>query len=148
MADLFKEKAQDWDANDMVKGISMGVGSAIQDNVVLDNSMHVMDFGAGTGLVTQHLADKVGKVIAVDVSAAMLEKLTAKDEFKDFKVLWFHTHARGLFHMREDGIKTVADLKGKKVRAPNRYIGAALKEAGASPVFMPVPALPTSSPAR
>lgn len=66
----------------------------------------------------------------------------ALEEFKDFKVLWFHTHARGLFHMREGGIKTVDDLKGKKIRAPNRNIGAALTEVGANPVFMPVPALP------
>lgn len=82
MTDLFKEKAQDWDVNDMVKGISRGIGSAIHDNVSLDTSMHVMDFGAGTGLVAQHLAGKVGKVIAVDVSESMLEKLKAKDELK------------------------------------------------------------------
>jgi len=83
MTALFKEKARDWDANDMVRGISMGVASAIHDNVVLDNSMRAMDFGAGTGLVTQHVAGKAGKVIAVDVSEAMLDKLNAKNEFKD-----------------------------------------------------------------
>jgi len=82
MADLFQEKAQDWDLTEMVKGISVAVGSAILDNVVLDDSMDVMDFGAGTGLVTQQVADKVGKVVAVDVSAAMLKKLTAKEELR------------------------------------------------------------------
>jgi 2-polyprenyl-3-methyl-5-hydroxy-6-metoxy-1,4-benzoquinol methylase len=82
MTDLFQEKAQDWDVNDMVKGLSLGIGSAILDNVTLNESMHVMDFGAGTGLITTHLASKVGKVTAVDVSEAMLEKLAAKDELK------------------------------------------------------------------
>jgi predicted TPR repeat methyltransferase len=82
MTDLFKEKSRDWGVNDRVKAISLGIGSAIRDNVVLDDSMHVMDFGAGTGLITGQVADKVGKVTAVDVSGAMLEKLAAKDEFK------------------------------------------------------------------
>jgi 2-polyprenyl-3-methyl-5-hydroxy-6-metoxy-1,4-benzoquinol methylase len=82
MTDLFQEKAQDWDVNDMVKGLSMGIGSAILDNVILDESMRVMDFGAGTGLITAQVANKVGKVTAVDVSEAMLEKLAAKDDLK------------------------------------------------------------------
>jgi len=82
MTDLFKEKAQDWEVNDVVKGIFMGVSSALRDNVALDSSMHVMDFGAGTGLVTQYVADKVGKVTAVDVSEAMLDKLKVKSELQ------------------------------------------------------------------
>ena len=82
MTDLFQEKAQDWDVNDMVKALSMGIGSAILDNVTLDESMQVMDFGAGTGLITTQVANKVGKVTAVDISEAMLEKLAAKNELK------------------------------------------------------------------
>jgi 2-polyprenyl-3-methyl-5-hydroxy-6-metoxy-1,4-benzoquinol methylase len=82
MTDLFEEKAQDWDVNDMVKALSLGIGCAILDHVSLDASMHVMDFGAGTGLITAHVANKVGKVTAVDVSQAMLEKLAAKDELQ------------------------------------------------------------------
>ena len=66
----------------------------------------------------------------------------AKEEFKDVHPLWFHTHARGVFHTRKDPIKTIADLSGKKMRAPNRGIGTALAKLGAAPVFMPVPALP------
>ena len=80
MTDLFKEKAQDWDANEMIKGLSIGIGKAIQANVNLNNTMTVMDFGAGTGLITSHIADQVAKVVAVDVSQAMLDKLIAKAE--------------------------------------------------------------------
>ena len=82
MTDLFQEKAQDWDVNDRVKALSLGIGSAILNYVTLNESMQVMDFGAGTGLITAQVADKVGKVTAVDVSAAMLEKLADKDELK------------------------------------------------------------------
>jgi cyclopropane fatty-acyl-phospholipid synthase-like methyltransferase len=81
--DLFKEKARDWDANDVVRELSTGLGSALHEHVTLTRSMHVMDFGAGTGLIAQYLAEKVGKVTAVDVSEAMLEKLAAKNELKD-----------------------------------------------------------------
>jgi 2-polyprenyl-3-methyl-5-hydroxy-6-metoxy-1,4-benzoquinol methylase len=80
MTDLFKEKAQDWDANDRVKALSLGIGAAIQANVPLDDTMRVMDFGAGTGLITEQIAEKVKKVTAVDVSQAMLDKLLAKEE--------------------------------------------------------------------
>lgn len=82
MTDLFAEKAQDWDTNDMVRGLSLGIGAAIQANVVLDESMQVMDFGAGTGLITSQIADKVEKVTAVDVSRAMLDKLMAKEKLQ------------------------------------------------------------------
>ncbi|MGY6276970.1 class I SAM-dependent methyltransferase [Methylomonas sp. MgM2] len=80
MTDLFKEKAQDWDMDRMIKALSSGVGTAIQANVALTETMRVMDFGAGTGLISSQIADKVEKVTAVDVSEAMLAKLTAKPE--------------------------------------------------------------------
>jgi len=82
MPDLFKEKAQDWDVNEMIKGLSIGIGSTIQSKLDLDDSMNVMDFGAGTGLITAQVAEKTKKVTAVDVSMAMLEKLAAKDNGK------------------------------------------------------------------
>ncbi|GJL83682.1 MAG: C4-dicarboxylate ABC transporter [marine bacterium B5-7] len=66
----------------------------------------------------------------------------ARDEFADYHVLWFHTHARGLLHTREKPITTVEDFQGLKMRAANRSVGDALQALGASPVFMPVPALP------
>lgn len=80
MADLFKEKARDWDVNDMVKALSSGIGGAIQAHVSFDDTMQVMDFGAGTGLITAQIADKAKEVTAVDVSSAMLDKLIAKEE--------------------------------------------------------------------
>jgi len=82
MADLFEEKAQEWDANEMIKALSSGVGSSMLQRITLHADMTVMDFGAGTGLITAHIAPHVKTVTAVDVSEAMLEKLAAKPELQ------------------------------------------------------------------
>ena len=82
MADLFKDKAQDWDGRTIPQQISMGVGSTILEKVVLRSDMQVMDFGAGTGLISSHVAPKVASITAVDISESMLEKLAAKPELQ------------------------------------------------------------------
>jgi len=83
MADLFEEKAQDWDANEMRRELSTAVGTTILKRVDFHPDMGVMDFGAGTGLISGHVASKVSNITAVDISEAMLEKLAAKPELKD-----------------------------------------------------------------
>ena len=83
MADLFEEKAQDWDVNDMIRELSTAIGTTILQKVGFQPDMAVMDFGAGTGLISGHVATKVSHITAVDISEAMLEKLAAKPELKD-----------------------------------------------------------------
>ena len=83
MSDHFNEKAKTWDADEMVRKLSSAVGSSILNNISLDPDMVVMDFGAGTGLISSHVAPRVKKIIAVDISEAMLEKLAAKTELKN-----------------------------------------------------------------
>lgn len=41
-----------------------------------------MDFGAGTGLICAHVAPRVEKIYAVDISESMLERLAAKPELQ------------------------------------------------------------------
>ncbi|MDR9437512.1 MAG: class I SAM-dependent methyltransferase [Thiohalophilus sp.] len=82
MADLFEEKAQEWDTNEMITALSAGIGSAIVEGVPLSSHMSVMDFGAGTGLISAHIAPHVNRITAVDVSESMLEKLAAKPELQ------------------------------------------------------------------
>ncbi len=81
MADLFSEKAQTWDADDRIRQLSSAIGTSILQQVRLDAQMTVMDFGAGTGLISAHVAPLVKKIVAVDVSKAMLDKLATKPEF-------------------------------------------------------------------
>ncbi|MDH5517256.1 MAG: methyltransferase domain-containing protein [Gammaproteobacteria bacterium] len=80
MSDLFEEKAQDWDVNEMVRNLSSSIGSAIVTNIDFNESMQVMDFGAGTGLISAHVAPLVNSITAVDTSQAMLDQLSAKQE--------------------------------------------------------------------
>lgn len=80
MADHFAHKAEDWDRRERVRLLSQAIGTAITENVMLAEDMEVLDFGAGTGLVSQHVAPRVRRIVAVDTSAAMLERLAAKPE--------------------------------------------------------------------
>ena len=83
MTDLFNEKAKDWDANEMRTKLSSAIGSSILAHVSLHDQMRVMDFGAGTGLISSQVAPLVKKIVAVDISEAMLNKLVAKPELQD-----------------------------------------------------------------
>lgn len=65
-----------------------------------------------------------------------------KAEFNDVHPLAFHVHGPGVFHMREKPIKTLADLKGQKVRAPTRVTNELLAVLGATPVGIPLPGVP------
>jgi TRAP-type transport system periplasmic protein len=60
-------------------------------------------------------------------------------EFKDVKPLAFHVHGDGVFHMTNKPIRTAADLKGLKLRAPTRTTNKFIALLGGTPVSMPVP---------
>jgi TRAP-type C4-dicarboxylate transport system substrate-binding protein len=78
---------------------------------------------------------------AEDTSVALWETYEKyfQNEFKDVKVLWMYVHAPGQIFTREKPIKTLADLKGMKIRATNPSVQESLKLLGASPVAIPVP---------
>jgi putative AdoMet-dependent methyltransferase len=82
MTDLFHDKAADWDSRPVPVQISDGVVGALRAQLTLTDDMTVMDFGAGTGLIAGGLAPHVARLHAVDVSAAMLEQLAAKDALR------------------------------------------------------------------
>lgn len=60
-------------------------------------------------------------------------------EFKDVKPLAFHVHGDGVFHMSGKPVKSMADLRGLKLRAPTRQTNKFIAMLGATPVSMPVP---------
>ena len=82
MTDPFADKAADWDARPIPQQLSEGISAAILARVPLTGDETVLDFGAGTGLLTGRIAPKVASVLAVDVSPAMLEQLAAKPELQ------------------------------------------------------------------
>ncbi|MCX2861164.1 TRAP transporter substrate-binding protein [Paucibacter sp. PLA-PC-4] len=62
-------------------------------------------------------------------------------EFPGIKPLMFSIHDEGYLHSRDKPIKTLADLKGMKLRAPTRQTNKLLASLGATPVGMPLPAV-------
>jgi TRAP-type C4-dicarboxylate transport system substrate-binding protein len=81
---------------------------------------------------------------AEPTSKAMWEyvQTNAKDEFKDVHLIATHVHGPGLFHTKDKQIKSVADLKGLKMRGPTRLTTNLLKTLGATPVGLPLPQIP------
>ena len=68
----------------------------------------------------------------------------AADEFKDVQVLALQVHGPGVIHTIDKPVKSIADLKGLKVRAPTRQATKLLASLGATPVGMPLPSIPDS----
>jgi TRAP-type C4-dicarboxylate transport system substrate-binding protein len=65
-----------------------------------------------------------------------------KDEFKDVHVIAAHTHGPGLIHAKGNGVRKLEDMKGLKLRGPSRMVNKLIENLGATPVGMPVPAMP------
>lgn len=68
----------------------------------------------------------------------------AMDEFQDVHPIALHTHGPGLIHVRGEGVRSLDDMAGLKLRGPTRVITGMLDELGATAVGMPVPAVPES----
>ena len=60
------------------------------------------------------------------------------DEYKDYKVLALFVHNPGLIHTTSKRVVTPSDLKGLRLRAPNKTVAAALEHVGAVPVVLQV----------
>jgi putative AdoMet-dependent methyltransferase len=82
MADLFQSHAQEWDTRPIPAQISEGVSRALLSAMSLTDDLEVMDFGAGTGLICERVAPLVRSVVAVDISEAMLARLSEKEALK------------------------------------------------------------------
>jgi TRAP-type transport system periplasmic protein len=68
----------------------------------------------------------------------------AQDEYKDVKLVAVHVHGPGVFFTTKKQVTKSEDLKGMKVRGPTATVTKMLASMGATPVGMPVPAVPES----
>lgn len=68
----------------------------------------------------------------------------AHDEYKGVKPLIFHVIPGTQLHTTSKQIRTLADFKGLKLRAPNRMATRLVTSLGGTPVPMPVPQVPES----
>jgi len=71
----------------------------------------------------------------------MFEKHMKDTEFKDVHILGTWVHGPGLIHANKE-VRSPADMQGLKIRGGSRLANALLEKTGATPVGMPVPAIP------
>jgi TRAP-type transport system periplasmic protein len=111
---------------------------------VVDLSMTVVGYTPGRYPRTEvfelpfMMTDPVGTSLAF---WDMVEKDFQSNEYSDVKVLGAWVHGPGVIHTN-DGINKLEDMQGKTLRGPTRVINDLLAELGATPVGMPLPAIP------
>jgi TRAP-type C4-dicarboxylate transport system substrate-binding protein len=71
----------------------------------------------------------------------MFEKHMKDTEFSDVHILGTWVHGPGLIHASKK-VVTPADMEGLKIRGGSRLVNSLLEKVGATPVGMPVPAIP------
>lgn len=76
--DHFAHKASSYEQNQSRVDNVENIANSILKSIDFDRSMHIMDFGAGTGLLLERVAPYVGKITAVDVSNSMNRQLHEK----------------------------------------------------------------------
>lgn len=77
-SDPFAGKAAEWDNNPTRVALAAATVAALRAQLPFAASWRLMEFGAGTGLVTLQLAPLVAQIDAVDASGAMLARLAEK----------------------------------------------------------------------
>jgi TRAP-type C4-dicarboxylate transport system substrate-binding protein len=71
----------------------------------------------------------------------MFETHMKDTEFKDVHILGTWVHGPGLIHANKE-VRKPSDMEGLKIRGGSRLANALLEKVGATPVGMPVPAVP------
>lgn len=81
MKDYFTEKSKIYENEAARTNNVKNIGEAILERLTYDKTAtHVMDFGSGTGLLTEQIAPFVRKMTTIDVSPSMNKQLHAKKE--------------------------------------------------------------------
>lgn len=77
--ETFDERAATWDDPAKVER-AQRTAAAIKARLALADSVRLLEYGAGTGLVSQALQDAVGPITLADTSAGMREQIQRKIE--------------------------------------------------------------------
>jgi len=79
--DYFHEKSKTYEKEVTRTNNVNNIGNAILERLSYDKQQtHLMDFGSGTGLLTEQIAPFVCKMTTIDISPSMNEALRAKKE--------------------------------------------------------------------
>jgi len=77
MNDSWDEYAEEWDSNEEAILYSQKAFKTLTNNVTL-NSLTVLDFGCGTGLLTEQMSPIANNIVALDSSEKMVSILNNK----------------------------------------------------------------------
>ena len=77
MSENWDDYAEGWDSNDAVVAYSEKAYESLLNTVNIDGT-RVLDFGCGTGLLTEKIAQRAESVVAVDASTKMIALLDQK----------------------------------------------------------------------
>ncbi|MDH5672821.1 MAG: class I SAM-dependent methyltransferase [Myxococcales bacterium] len=78
LADAWAEEAATWNEDPAVVAYADAAWASLLASVPVGSDAHVLDFGCGTGLLTERISPRVREVVAVDASPAMVEVLATK----------------------------------------------------------------------
>ncbi len=78
MAKSWDDVAANWDAEKATQEYAQKAFESLQ-KVVNAQGMHILDFGCGTGLLSQRLSPLAKDIVALDGSEAMIEQLDKKE---------------------------------------------------------------------
>ncbi|MBD1557220.1 class I SAM-dependent methyltransferase [Vibrio sp. S9_S30] len=78
MSNEWDEYAENWEQNAATADYAHKAFEQLKERVSLEG-LKVLDFGCGTGLLTQKLSPLVKEIVALDSSEKMIEQLDAKE---------------------------------------------------------------------
>lgn len=84
--DRFAKKAGGYEQNQSRVDNVANIAKSVLDAIKFNQSMHIVDFGSGTGLLLEKIAPYVGKITAVDISKSMNLQLLAKQNRLDCEI--------------------------------------------------------------
>ncbi len=77
-ANIFDQKAQEWDRHPAKREMSQLFAAEVKKNVALTATMELLEFGCGTGLVSMELYRQVASITLLDTSPGMIEVVQEK----------------------------------------------------------------------
>ncbi len=109
----FDERAATWDDDPAKVERARRVAAAIRDTIPLGRDARLLEYGAGTGLVTEALRDAVGPVTLADTSAGMravMERKVAEGPLRGARIWDLDLSTAAVPSERFDLVVTVMTL--------------------------------------
>jgi tRNA (cmo5U34)-methyltransferase len=101
----FDSRAREWDKDKMHMERSVAIAAELEKMIPLNHSMKVLEYGAGTGILSFLLKDRFSEITLMDNSQEMIKVCMEKIEYhktKHIVPLWFdleHTKYESKFDL-------------------------------------------------